>query len=124
MKSILLKVVSLDIRGTKTIIPSTQFIKDAVNTPAPNSGGFDVSEMQKRLRILNAVEKVDKENFDFKEEDIKKQGALDEILKKEAILELEDEDMKNLNDIFSTAKFAIVCKEIPDLADRIAKTQK
>lgn len=128
MKQVLLKVTSveLNVNGqmVKNIIPSTQFIKDAMNTPAPNSGGFDVSEMQKRLRILNEVEKVAKEHFDFSDADLKKEGGLDEILKREAVLELEDADMKNLHEIFSSAKFGIICSEIPELAERIANTQK
>lgn len=119
MKSVKLIVTKEKVRGINTLIPSTNFIRDAVNQPAAQSGGFNVEEMQKRIRILNAVEKVEKEFFTFKD------GGLDEeevqgILSIEATLELEDADMKNLNEIMKSARFAIVCQHVIDLIDRIS----
>lgn len=119
MKSVLLVITKEDVRGVATLVTSTQFIKDAVNTPAPQSGGFNIEEMQKRIRILNAVDAIDKKEFKF--EGTFKEDELEEILKKEALLELEDADMKNLGEIMKSARFGIVSQHIIDLNERIKK---
>lgn len=111
MKSIDLKVGKEEINGRQTILTTYDLLRISIN--GSEQGGFNVDEMQKRLRVLEALDKF-KEIFSFKESDN------EEIyLNASETLNLEDSDFQKLKELFNQTKWSVVSKFIVDLYKEI-----
>jgi hypothetical protein len=110
MKSIDLKVGKEEINGRQTVLTTYDLLRISVNNG--EQGGFNVDEMMKRLRILEALDKH-KDMFSLKE------GAEESYLNNSETLHLEDSDFQKLKELFNQTKWSVVSKFIVDLHKEI-----
>lgn len=107
MKSIILKrveeVVMATIKETtqsaKVEIATIDLLKIAINTPV--QGGYSVSEMSQRIRLLDAVEKAEKE--------------------KATEIQFEDKDYEYLSILVKSTKWGIISRTIVEFVQEFDK---
>lgn len=114
MKTITLKVYKEEINGRQTFLTTYDLLKSVINQP--NREGFNIDEMQTRLRLLGIIDKH-KAVFEIKEGEFK-----DEMLDLEVELEMEDADFKKMSELFKEMKWGIISSAIIDVNNRLLKS--
>lgn len=110
MKSITLKITKEKIGEKEMFFSSYELLKMAINTTPQQ--GFNVDEMQKRLRLLAELDKH-KNDFHIEEKDFN-----DSLLERTAELELEDSDYAKLKELIKDSKWGVISQSIVELCNQ------
>lgn len=114
MKTVKLKIGKEEpIDGQIQILTTYGLLKGAINYVTPNSGGLNVEEMMKRLKLLGEVEKH-KETFNLAIR-MDDKIAIENTLKIEAEMQLEDADYEHLKLLVKNCQWSVISQFIVDL---------
>ena len=85
-------------------------LKIAINF-RPKESGFDVDEMMKRLRLINALEKQAKQEMDV-------ETITDAHLERKMTVEFEDADYEKMKSLVKSCQWGIVAQAIINLYEK------
>ena len=109
MKTITLRYGKEKINEQSTFFSTVGILKLAINNIS-NESGIDVSEMSKRLRLLEILNQ-------YPEYDVTESNFDESILNMTKTIDIEDSDFIKLKELFSVVKWKIVSNFIIKLSE-------
>jgi hypothetical protein len=111
MKTITLRYGKEKINGQNTFFSTVGILKLAINN-IPNESGIVVSEMSKRLRLLEILNQ-------YPEYDVTEPNFDESILTMTKTIDIEDSDFIKLKELFSDLKWKIVSSFIINMSEEL-----
>jgi hypothetical protein len=109
MKTITLRYGKEEINGQNTFFSTVGLLKITINN-TPKESGIDVSEMAKRIRLLEILNQ-------YPEYDVSEAEFNESMLNMSKTIDIEDSDFIKLKELFSEVKWKIVSRFIIKLSE-------